>query len=111
MHWNSIVGAVTALALTVSASPLLPDKRQVPTPVPPYVAQGVAIYKCTKANTVALTFDDGLTALSTATLNRLQGAGMKATFFLNGDNWGKLRDHVPILQRMLSQGHQVGSHT
>ncbi|QLI73828.1 Chitin deacetylase [Metarhizium brunneum] len=36
---------------------------------------------------------------------------MKATFFVNGDNFGKISDRKIEVQRMLSEGHQIGSHT
>jgi peptidoglycan/xylan/chitin deacetylase (PgdA/CDA1 family) len=97
--------------LTATATPIDIEKRQAPPPVPPYVAQGVAIYKCTKPNTVALTFDDGITDLAEKVITQLNNAGMKGTFFVNGDNYDLLRNHVPTLQRMISSGHQVGSHT
>ncbi|KAK0387787.1 hypothetical protein NLU13_4032 [Sarocladium strictum] len=112
MRFTSALCAVSALLLNANATPIDLDKRQTaPAPVPPYVAQGVAIYTCTKPNTIALTFDDGITGLADQVVTALNNAGMKGTFFVNGENWGILRDHKATLQNMINSGHQVGSHT
>ena len=38
-------------------------------------------------------------------------AGFKATWLINGDNMGNLYDYNATLHRMVSMGHQIGSHT
>lgn len=111
MHFPSLICALGALVSTISASPIQVEKRQSRPPTPPYVSQGVAIHSCRRPNTIALTFDDGITSLADSVINQLNAAGMKGTFFVNGENWGRLRDHAPTLRRMITQGHQVGSHT
>ncbi|KAL2208538.1 polysaccharide deacetylase family protein [Sarocladium strictum] len=112
MLFTSALGALSCLLLGATASPVDLEKRQQPPAVPPYVAQGVAIYSCTKPNTVALTFDDGIvTGLAEKVITLLNNAGMKGTFFVNGQNWEYLGNHKATLQRMLSSNHQIGSHT
>jgi peptidoglycan/xylan/chitin deacetylase (PgdA/CDA1 family) len=66
---------------------------------------------------VALTFDDGPYSYTTEMLDLLDKLNVKATFFITGDNRAKGHIDDPstgwpsILRRMLSAGHQIGSHT
>ncbi|MBE0412776.1 glycosyltransferase [Yoonia sp.] len=58
---------------------------------------------------VALTFDDGPDpAYTTAILDALKAKNVSATFFVIGSNMVKYPD---IVRRMVSDGHEVGSHT
>ncbi len=75
------------------------------------VPVGTAIHSCTKPGTVALTFDDGPYMYTDKVLNLLKTSGMKATFFLNGQNWGSIYNYQSTVHRMVNEGHQVGSHT
>jgi peptidoglycan/xylan/chitin deacetylase (PgdA/CDA1 family) len=75
------------------------------------LSAGTVYTACTKANTIALTFDDGPYAYTEQALNLLDNAGMKGTFFMNGQNWGSIYDYTSIVQRVYNSGHQVGSHT
>ncbi|KAH7127515.1 putative xylanase/chitin deacetylase [Dactylonectria macrodidyma] len=72
---------------------------------------GSTIFSCTTENTIALTFDDGPFAYTEELLDILAEAGIKATFFINGNNWASIYDYTSTVQRMISDGHQVGSHT
>lgn len=45
------------------------------------------IRNCAKAGHVALTYDDGPNVYTEALVNYLDGVGVKATFFINGDNF------------------------
>jgi peptidoglycan/xylan/chitin deacetylase (PgdA/CDA1 family) len=61
------------------------------------------------AKLMALTFDDGPEYVNTpAMLDVLSARGVKATFFMVGQ-WTKGKDE--IIQRVLEEGHQIGSHT
>ncbi|KAA8908143.1 hypothetical protein FN846DRAFT_685514 [Sphaerosporella brunnea] len=96
-----------------------------PTPTPPpstggrpkvgNVPYGANIYTCTRPGFVALTFDDGPHVFTSGLLDILKANGVVATFFLNGKNWGD--DDIygstksALVQRMIAEGHQVGSHT
>lgn len=58
---------------------------------------------------VALTFDDGPTAPSTAqVLDVLSEYGVKATFFVIGEN---LKKNPELSRRIHSEGHEMGNHT
>lgn len=58
---------------------------------------------------IALTFDDGPSAAWTPTLlDGLKERGVKATFFLIGENADK---NPEIVKRMAEEGHLIGNHT
>ena len=77
--------------------------------------QGLAaVYSsCTTPNTVALTFDDGPYIYEGEIVNTLNNAGVKATFFVNGNNWDCIYDDnvVSSLKAAHAAGHLIGSHT
>ncbi|CAF3463207.1 hypothetical protein HYE67_003889 [Fusarium culmorum] len=75
------------------------------------VPVGTPITSCTVDKNIALTFDDGPFDYTTELLDQLKKYGYKATFFLNGNNWGNINDYKSVVQRMINEGHQVGSHT
>ena len=66
---------------------------------------------------MALTFDDGPYIYTSHVLDVLASYDAKATFFITGDNLGKgeidvaANGYIPIIQRMHTDGHQIGSHT
>ncbi|KAF2670004.1 glycoside hydrolase/deacetylase [Microthyrium microscopicum] len=88
-----------------------------PRPLFGNVPYGVVITHCTTPGKVALTFDDGPYLYTTQILDTLKAAGVKATFFVVAINGGKgeidlsSSGYSPILQRMIADGHQIGSHT
>ena len=58
---------------------------------------------------LALTFDDGPWPKTTeALLDGLAQRGVKATFFLVGE---QVADHQDTVRRMADEGHQIGLHT
>lgn len=62
-----------------------------------------------EAPKIALTFDDGpSTAWTPALLDGLKERGVKATFFLIGENADK---NPEIVKRMAEEGHLIGNHT
>lgn len=62
-----------------------------------------------EAPKIALTFDDGPSAAWTpALLDGLKERGVKATFFLIGENVDK---NPEIVKRMAEEGHLIGNHT
>ncbi|EKJ73640.1 hypothetical protein FPSE_06258 [Fusarium pseudograminearum CS3096] len=75
------------------------------------VPVGTPITSCTVDKNIALTFDDGPFEYTTELLDQLKKYGYKATFFLNGNNWGNINNYKSVVQRMIKEGHQVGSHT
>jgi peptidoglycan/xylan/chitin deacetylase (PgdA/CDA1 family) len=78
---------------------------------------GPIIWSCYIPGTVALTFDDGPSSFTPRILDILGHYGARATFFVNGENYGRSRiddSSSPwpnLIRRMHALGHQVGSHT
>ncbi|KAK2018363.1 glycoside hydrolase/deacetylase [Colletotrichum eremochloae] len=94
-------------ATTVSSSSAASSSTAPATTIP----YGVAISKCTVPGDFALTFDDGPFTYTSHVLDLLAEAGAKATFFINGKNWGDINDFQDAVKRMDAEGHQIGSHT
>lgn len=93
------------------------DTTSVPRPLFGEVSYGVDIRHCTQHGKIALTFDDGPSAYTSALLDILGAYGAHATFFVVGDTGGQgaLNDATTpwpaLLKRMVAEGHQIGSHT
>lgn len=57
-------------------------------PAPPLLHKaGEVLDQCSKANSYAISFDDGPGQLSDELLDYLEEQQLKVTFFMNGDNW------------------------
>ncbi|KAI5460483.1 polysaccharide deacetylase [Mariannaea sp. PMI_226] len=97
---------IVALAAGAVASPMFThhQRRQA-------IPFGNVITKCTQKGVIALTFDDGPFEYTDEILDHLADAGMKATFFVNGNNWASIYDYQSTVKRMISDGHQVASHS
>ncbi|KAH6876269.1 hypothetical protein BKA58DRAFT_419603, partial [Alternaria rosae] len=76
---GSITGAFAALTALVSSTSAIPF--------------GVQIYSCTTPGVIASAFDDGPWIYSEDILDRMEAAGFTATWFINGDNKGKIYDY------------------
>ncbi|KAK1756360.1 hypothetical protein QBC47DRAFT_185055 [Echria macrotheca] len=93
------------------------DTSKTPRPRFGNVPYGVDITSCTVKGKMALTFDDGPYIYTSELLDLLKKNDVRATFFIVGNNGakGQINDpssgYVPIVQRMISDGHQVGSHS
>ncbi|KAK1777790.1 hypothetical protein QBC45DRAFT_179572 [Copromyces sp. CBS 386.78] len=78
---------------------------------------GGGIYDCVTDGDIALTFDDGPYLYTNDLLDKLKSYGVKATFFITGNNIGKGMINDPstpypaIIRRMHAEGHQIASHT
>jgi len=58
---------------------------------------------------ISLTFDDGpVPGITDWVVEELVKRGMKATFFMVGDN---VRKHPALVQTVVAAGHQLGNHT
>ncbi|MET7688153.1 polysaccharide deacetylase family protein [Streptomyces sp. NPDC005483] len=81
-----------------------------PTPaVPTHTASGDDDTDCAKVTCVALTFDDGPSATSTATLlTHLAQYHARATFFTVGQN---VVAHPALVRAEVRAGHEVGNHS
>ncbi len=63
----------------------------------------------TKRRVIALTFDDGPDEPSTSSvLSILEREGVKATFFMVGEN---VREHPDVAKRIVREGHAIGNHS
>ncbi|MBC7658889.1 MAG: polysaccharide deacetylase family protein [Chitinophagaceae bacterium] len=66
-------------------------------------------------NAVILTFDDGPDVENTVkVLDTLKSKGVKATFFINSNNFTDLNNDAnaqALVRRMISEGHLVANHT
>lgn len=66
-------------------------------------------HKSRGGKVVYLTFDDGpVPGVTDFVLEQLARRGMKATFFMVGDNVVK---HTELALKVKNQGHQIGNHT
>jgi peptidoglycan/xylan/chitin deacetylase (PgdA/CDA1 family) len=95
---NGIFTVATALLAAVPA---------VTAATPPF---GLQIFKCTVPGVIAPAFDDGPWMYTESILDRMQAAGITATWFLNGANKGSIYTYNSTVRRMVSMGHQLGSH-
>lgn len=80
------------------------------TPTPTPVTMQV-VSQCSAANKVAITFDDGPHIHTSDLLTQLNTAGVKATFFVNGYNYGCIYDYADVLKAAYDSGHQIGAHS
>ncbi|KAF8709516.1 Carbohydrate esterase family 4 protein, partial [Rhizoctonia solani] len=81
----------------------------------PYNRQASAqvITSCSVPNTAAITFDDGPYLWTRNIVDKLDAAGAKGTFFVNGINFGCIYsgNNPSNLKYAYDQGHQIASHT
>ncbi|KAJ3127619.1 hypothetical protein HK098_006058 [Nowakowskiella sp. JEL0407] len=71
------------------------------------------VSQCKTPGVFALTFDDGPFMYEPTLLQKLDAAGVKATFFINGDNYVTTSDqpYAGWIQNLYNSGHQIASHT
>ncbi|WP_141578076.1 polysaccharide deacetylase family protein [Actinomadura sp. WMMA1423] len=75
-----------------------------PAPAPPPPRK----IDCDRVKCVALTFDDGPGEYTTRLLDTLKKNGVRATFFMLGENVGA---HRAVVRRMVLDGQEVANHT
>ncbi|KNZ57911.1 hypothetical protein VP01_2040g2 [Puccinia sorghi] len=68
---------------------------------------------CTKDNLIALTFDDGPYEYENIISSYLHNLNIKATFFVNGCNYGCIYDEANVrrLRKTFEQGNLIASHS
>lgn len=82
--------------------------HHVPSLVPKFF-DGFLWHKDREEQLIYLTFDDGpVPGVTDFVLNELEKRGMKATFFMVGDN---LRKHPELGREIFNAGHRFGNHT
>ena len=88
-----------------SPAPVANTTVPAPAPTPKYVWSDVHISQ----PVVALTFDDGPHfALTPRLLDTLKEKGIRATFFLIGQN---AKEYPAIVKRIVAEGHELGNHS
>ncbi|RPB12653.1 glycoside hydrolase/deacetylase [Morchella conica CCBAS932] len=111
-------GRCTSGSPTAPTTPTQPAQPPVgerpPLGIVPY---GAHIYSCNIRGTIALTFDDGPYTYTAGLLDLLASLGIKATFFITGNNLSKGAIDGPntawpaVIRRAYNEGHQIASHT
>lgn len=112
---ESSLAAPPPVKPTLSPFPPLDYLASLARPPLGSIPYGQVITSCTVPGTIALTFDDGPWKYTSDLLDLLQREGAHATFFVCGGNFAPDQltgyGHPRILRRMISAGHQIGSHT
>lgn len=94
--WGIVVGCIILMAYIVIEENKYDAGRDLPT-------------MKTYEKIVAITFDDGPSGMYTEQLlDGLKQRGVKATFFLIGEN---IEGREKIVKRMYEEGHVIGNHT
>ncbi|KAG8908918.1 Carbohydrate esterase 4 protein [Tulasnella sp. 403] len=109
---------IFSLLLTFSAVVLAAPASSAETSakdLEPRLPKAVVYDKCTEKNTIALAFADGPSRWTGRIVEKLNNAGAKATFYVNGQ-YGRGHciykpDYVRHLRRAYEGGHQIVSHT
>lgn len=110
-----LTAAVAALALVLSVD--VPVAGELPTQHPPEAAlvptfdgrPPIVVAVATARPVVALTFDDGPDPRWTpSVLGALQAAGVRATFFVTGE---QARAHPDLLHAIVAAGSEIANHT
>lgn len=98
-----------------STIPSLDYLAQLPRPQLGSTPYGQVITSCTVPGTIALSFDDGPWLYTSDLMDLLQREDVHATFFVCGRNMAEDQltsfGHPQLLRRMVTSGHQVGTHT
>jgi len=80
---------------------------------PALVSASTVITQCSVPGIVALCFDDGPYIYTSTLLGQLSQYNVKATFFVNGDNYEDVSTDATmqqVIKSAYSAGHQIASH-
>ena len=94
--------AATRSSVAPSAVSSAASRTPAPKPPPPRNID------CGRVDCVSLTFDDGPGPHTERLLDTLRATGVRATFFVLGEN---VREHPGLVRRMVMEGHEVANHT
>jgi peptidoglycan/xylan/chitin deacetylase (PgdA/CDA1 family) len=101
-HWRAVAGTLFASHVTLTAASLWPRSQVVG-------ANLLRLPPAGSAAEVALTFDDGPDPeVTPRVLDLLDGAGMRASFFVIGR---RARAHAGLTAEIARRGHRVENHT
>ncbi|KAI8342966.1 carbohydrate esterase family 4 protein [Chlamydoabsidia padenii] len=94
----------------VQALPIVDEISVSKAATGPKIRTGL-LTKCQNPKHFALTFDDGPYEYTSALIDLLNAQGVKATFFINGNNyWSGSQINAP-LKKAYKAGHEIASHT
>ncbi|PPQ63755.1 hypothetical protein CVT24_004264 [Panaeolus cyanescens] len=96
---------------TTTSTATSPGNTTVPTQPGTEIPYGRLVTGCTVSGTVAVTFDDGPYQWTSALIDSLNAANVKATFFMVGKLYGCIYDYASVVQKAHNSGHQIASHT
>ncbi|SFF42953.1 polysaccharide deacetylase family protein [Blastococcus tunisiensis] len=103
------LATVLAAVVTLSTGPVLGGQVARAADCPDPVRAVLDTTPATAERTVALTFDDGPWPENTpAVLDVLRSHGVRATFFVRGDQAAR---HPDLVRRIAAEGHAIGNHT
>lgn len=133
MRFTSIISSLALASVAMSlpitnsttaedtSSGSYPQVAPVPAPTGDN-AQGGVYVSCTKPGEFALTFDDGPYQYSWDLAKSLNAQGIRATFFINGNNWVDVKKdsvetsdgqktYMEVIKHFKDMNHEVASHT
>lgn len=110
LNFRSISLFILISAALFPASTFAVTDEEIPVPIQRFSTYGQILWHGNRnLPEVALTFDDGPSAQFTPQiLDILKKYGVKATFFVLGENIEKNAD---IISREAAEGHEIGNHT
>jgi peptidoglycan/xylan/chitin deacetylase (PgdA/CDA1 family) len=89
---------------------IIPQQQDIQSLISQRPELGRIIRTCNAPGRLALTFDDGPLDNTPQLLDVLRNEGIRATFFVVGQNQGS-SNWASLVRRIFQEGHQVGSHT
>jgi hypothetical protein len=115
LAWQLVLPWATLTSATLNnGRPLFIEARTGAVPTTKTSPYNTMITTCASPGMVALTYDDGPGHYTDELLSILSKNGVKATFFVNGDNNnGPITKGIlpSILRKVYARGHHIGSHT
>jgi len=107
---TKVTSATQKKATESTVNKTYPKKINPTVSIPARSAKGVSHYRGSASLPyVALTFDDGPHPTHTPRLlNILRSHNVKATFYVTGQNAAR---YPSLIQRIVSEGHEIGNHT
>ncbi len=110
MSGSTTLGPATTASPEASATPFVGDSMATPPVASPAAPVKVSYNSCNVDGPyIAMTFDDGPHPKYTPQLlDELKKRGLKATFFLVGQN---VAEYPEIVKRMVDEGHEVANHS
>jgi peptidoglycan/xylan/chitin deacetylase (PgdA/CDA1 family) len=105
MHFEVMIFSLCLATFVSKAQETTPETTPAATPAKPATYSRAYIDQ----PYIAMTFDDGPNAANTPRLlDMLKRRGIKATFFLIGEN---AQAYPEIVKQILAEGHEIGNHT